>query len=64
MKKFEVTATMDIGFKTIIEAESEDQAWAIARENEPVIGQQHEWVQSDEGHDWTLEDVFQLNVED
>ena len=32
MPKYEVTATMDVGYKATIEAPNEDEAWRIAKE--------------------------------
>tara|TARA_R110001592_G_scaffold236780_1_gene495416 strand:+ start:285 stop:470 length:186 start_codon:yes stop_codon:yes gene_type:complete len=53
LKTFEVTATMDVGYVATVKAKSEDEAWEIARE------QDLDWKQSDEGHDWTLECVYE-----
>ena len=59
MPKFEVTATMDVGYKAIIEAPNEDEAWRIAKEGGDW---RHggEWEQSDDGHDWTLENIHEI----
>jgi len=61
MKKFKVTATMDVGYTTIIEAPNEDEAWEIAR-GDRIYSQNDEldWEQSDEGHDWTLENIWEI----
>ena len=61
MKKFKVTATKDVGYAAIIEAENEDEAWAIARGDRIS---DPDWVQTDDGHDWTLEDVWELEDDD
>mgnify|MGYP003111158667 FL=1 len=58
--KFEVTATMDVGYRAIIEAPSEEEAWKMAKEG-GVLGQNIEWEKSDDGHDWTLEDIHEVN---
>lgn len=52
MPKFKVTATMDVGYTAIIEADSQDEAWTIARN-----GDEADWEQTDNGHDWTLENI-------
>ena len=56
MPKYEVTATKDVGYKAIIEAPSEEEAWKMAKEG-GVSGQNIEWEKSDDGHDWTLENI-------
>mgnify|MGYP007073195613 FL=1 len=53
MPKFKVTATMDVSYELIVEAPAEDTGWKIADETDDT----DEWVQVDEGHDWTLENV-------
>lgn len=52
MPKYKVTATMDVGYTAVIEADSQDEAWAIARN-----GDEADWEQTDNGHDWTLENI-------
>ena len=54
MPKYKVTATMDVGFETTIEAPDEHTAWSIAPS---CVG----WVQVDEGHDWTLESIEEID---
>lgn len=56
MPKFKVTATMDVGYTAIIEAENEEKAWAIARN-----GDEADWEQTDNGHDWTLENIREVD---
>tara|TARA_B100000686_G_C16778994_1_gene970484 strand:- start:1429 stop:1665 length:237 start_codon:yes stop_codon:yes gene_type:complete len=63
LKKFRVVATMDVGYAAVIEAKNEEQAWAIAREDEAPIKSDPEWKQIDEGHDWNLEDVYEIEDE-
>jgi len=55
MPKYRVTATMDVGYEFIVEAADEQTAWDIA--GEEAIG----WVQVDDGHDWTLENVWEID---
>ena len=62
LKQFRVTATLDVSYAAIIEAHSEEQAWAIAREDEAPIKGEAEWKQIDEGHDWTLENVSEIKT--
>jgi hypothetical protein len=56
-KKFIVTATMDVGYKTTITAENEDEAWEIAKDSDFA-----NWEKTDDGHDWTLENVYEEDV--
>jgi hypothetical protein len=56
MPKYRVTATMDVGYEAIVEAPDEDTAWSIAPS---CTG----WVQVDEGHDWTLESIQEIEDE-
>jgi len=56
MPNFKVTATMDVGYTAIIEAENEEKAWAIARN-----GDEADWEQTDNGHDWTLENIREVD---
>ena len=56
MPKYKVTATMDVGYELIIEAADEDTAWTIAQETDDMS----EWVQVDDGHDWTLENIWEM----
>ena len=53
-KKFIVTATMDVGYKTTIMAENEDEAWQMAKDSDFA-----DWEKTDDGHDWTLENVYE-----
>ena len=55
MTKYRVTATMDVGYEAIIEADSEDEAWAIARGDR---FEEADWEKTDNGHDWTLENIW------
>lgn len=54
MPKFKVKATMDVGYELIVEARNEAEAWQMAEDNDT------DWVQVDGGHDWTLEDVSEM----
>ena len=57
MPKFKVTATMDVGYELIVEANNEAEAWRMAEDEDA------DWLQVDEGHDWTLENVYEVNDE-
>jgi len=57
MPKFKVTATMDVGYELIVEARNEDEAWQMAKDNDA------DWVQINEGHDWTLEGIKEVSDE-
>ena len=60
MKEYRVTATMDVGYTAIIEAESEDEAYAIAkgdRFQDPCF------EKTDDGHDWTVENIWEIKNE-
>ena len=59
MPKFKVTATMDVGYAAIIEADTKDEAWAIASN-----GDEADWEQTDNGHDWTLENIREAKDDD
>ena len=68
MPKYRVTATMDVGYDAIIEAKDEEMAWAIARGDvapHQTYGPKVniEWQQCDDGHDWTLEDIYEVTDE-
>jgi len=57
MNKYKVTATMDVGYTAVIEAESAEEAYAIAKGNrlqEPCF------EKTDDGHDWTLEHITEI----
>tara|TARA_R100001440_G_scaffold75607_1_gene103271 strand:- start:1043 stop:1300 length:258 start_codon:yes stop_codon:yes gene_type:complete len=54
MPKFKITATMDVGYELIVEADNEAEAWRMAE------GDDADWLQVDEGHDWTLENVYEV----
>ena len=52
MAKYRVTATMDVGY--VIEASTKDEAWQIAKEGDG------DWVKADDGHDWTVENITEV----
>ena len=56
LPKFKVTATMDVGYEAVVTARNEAEAWQMANDDVAPI----EWVQTDEGHDWTLENVYEV----
>tara|TARA_A100001035_G_C27583232_1_gene408541 strand:+ start:49 stop:237 length:189 start_codon:yes stop_codon:yes gene_type:complete len=55
MPEYKVTATMDVGYTAVIEADTKEEAWAIARN-----GDEADWEQTDNGHDWTLENISEV----
>ena len=57
-KKFKVTATKDVGYAAIILAPNKEEAWKIAAEDNSIF------EQTDDGHDWTLENVRELSEEE
>lgn len=57
MPKYKVTATMDVEYTSFIEADSQDEAWSIARN-----GDEADWEQTDNGHGWTLENIYPVEV--
>jgi len=59
MPKFKVTATMDVGYAAIIEADDASEAWLIASN-----GDEADWEQTDNGHDWTLENIREATDDD
>tara|TARA_B110000977_G_C10633746_1_gene321232 strand:- start:17 stop:208 length:192 start_codon:yes stop_codon:yes gene_type:complete len=59
MKKYKVTATMDVGYTAIIEAENEEEALAIARGDEPY---EPYFEKTDDGHCWTIENIEETDV--
>ena len=63
MPKFKVTATMDVGYEAIVEAPNEEAAWDIVADSGVWIGSAVDWVQADQGHDWTLENVCEVSDE-
>jgi len=68
MPKFKVTATMDVAYEAIVEAPNEEAAWDIAADSGgdgttvyALIRPSVDWVQVDQGHDWTLENVWEID---
>ena len=59
MPKFKVTATMDVGYEAVVEACNEAEAWQLAADSDGVGN--INWVQVDRGHDWTLENVWEID---
>ena len=60
MPKFKITATMDVGYELVVEAPDEDTAWQIANNTDDMS----QWVKTDDGHDWTLENVFEVEADE
>ena len=48
---------MDVGYEAIIEADTEEEAWAIARGDR---FEEADWEKTDNGHDWTLENIWEI----
>ena len=59
MPKYKVTATKDVGYSAIIEADSQEEAWEIARGDNPDA-EEPDWEQTDDGHDWTVENIWEV----
>ena len=62
MKKFKVTATMDVGYAAIIEANNQEEAWRLATSN--LSSGEPDWEQTDNGHDWTVENIWEATDDD
>ena len=56
MPKYRMYATKDVGYEAIVEAPNEEEAFLIALGEEDV---KPEWFQTDDGHDWTVETVWE-----
>jgi hypothetical protein len=55
MPKYKVTATKDVGYSAIIEADSQEEAWKIAKGDG-----EGDWEKTDNGHDWTVENIWEV----
>ena len=55
LKKYKVTATKDVGYETFVLAKDEDEAWTLANQDDLM------WKRVDDGHDWTLENVREID---
>lgn len=64
MPRYVVTATKDVGYQTIIEAPDQETAWMIADNPTEEQREKFNWVQTDDGHDWTLENVWEFEDDD
>jgi len=62
MPKFKVTATMDVGYAAIIEADNQEEAWRLATSN--LSSGEPDWEQTDNGHDWTVENIWEATDDD
>ena len=60
MPRYVVTATKDVGYQTIIEAPNKEEAYMIADNPTEEQKEKFNWVQTDNGHDWTLENVWEV----
>jgi hypothetical protein len=47
---------MDVAYEAVVTARDETEAWQMAKDDDVSI----EWVQTNEGHDWTMEDVKEI----
>ena len=63
LKKFRIVATKDVGYQAIIEAKNCTEAWEIARGNR-LQEREFDWVQTDDGHHWTLERIHEWSEEE
>ena len=63
MHKYKITATMDVGYSAEIEAESEEEAWEIACNDDFNKFVNGYWEQTDNGHDWTVENIKEIEEE-
>lgn len=62
MAKFKVTATMDVAYEIFIEASNEDEAWKVAdKMGAPSNIDDEVWTRVDNGHDWTLENIWEIS---
>ena len=57
MTKYRVTATLDVGYEAVVEADTLEEAITLARED---AEQNVEWEKSDEGHHWMVEDAWEV----
>jgi len=60
MPKYKVTATMDVGYKAVVEADTLEEAITLARND---AEQNVEWEKSDDGHHWMVEDAWEIKDE-
>lgn len=58
MPRFKVVATMDVGYVAEIEARNEAEARQLAADSGGVCTV--DWIQDDNGHDWTIEGVYKM----
>ena len=49
---------MDVGYELVVEAPDEDTAWKIAEDTDDTS----QWVKADDGHDWNLENVYEVEM--
>tara|TARA_B100001142_G_scaffold35540_1_gene31331 strand:+ start:1645 stop:1899 length:255 start_codon:yes stop_codon:yes gene_type:complete len=60
MPRYVVTATMDVGYLAVIEADNEEEAYKIADKPTKEQAETFHWMQTDNGHDWTLESTWEV----
>jgi hypothetical protein len=54
MKTWEVVAVMHVGYRTYVEAETEEAAWDIAKHTSLL-----DWKKTDDGHDFEIYDAYE-----
>ena len=57
MPKYKVTATLDVGYEAVVEADSLEEAITLARED---AEQTVDWERTDDGHHWMVEDAWEI----
>ena len=57
MTKYKVTATRGVGYTSIIDANSQDEALKVARGWGYT---QALWHQTHDGHDWSIESILEV----
>ena len=57
MTKYRVTATLDIGYEAVVEADTLEEAITLARDD---AEKKVEWEKTDDGHHWMVEDAWEV----
>tara|TARA_X000000950_G_C13734092_1_gene585549 strand:+ start:49 stop:234 length:186 start_codon:yes stop_codon:yes gene_type:complete len=60
MPRYRVSATLDVGYEAVVEADTLEEAITLARED---AEQNVEWEKSDDGHHWMVENAWEVNNE-
>ena len=62
MKTYEVTYSASLRHTVKVSASNEDEAWKLADEmDSPSDIDDEVWTRVDNGHDWTLENVWEID---